>query len=75
MGLPDDLLLIFGDSLTRTWNQITKFRADADDAVEEAPLDEVAAMELPDLPSDEVHLGGRVMRDERGVYLAPDLDD
>ena len=75
MGQSDDLILIFGDSLTRTWNQITQFRADADAPAPEAPLDEVAAVELPELPSDEVQLGGKVMRDERGVYLAPELDD
>ena len=74
-GRSDDLILIFGDSLTRTWNQITHFRPDAPSPAPEAVHDEVAAVELPDLPSDEVQLGGRIMRDERGVYLAPDIDD
>ncbi len=75
MGQSDDLILIFGDSLTRTWNQITQFRADADAPTSEPPIDEVAAVELPNLPSDDVTLAGKVMRDERGVYLAPELDD
>jgi len=75
MGQSDDLILIFGDALTRTWNQITHFRADADATIAEPAVDEVAVAELPELPHDEVQLGGKVMRDERGVYLAPDLDD
>jgi len=75
MGQSDDLILIFGDSLTRTWNQITQFRPDSASPAPEAPDGEVAAVELPELPSDEVQLGGKVMRDERGVFLAPELDD
>jgi cyanophycin synthetase len=75
MGQSDDLILIFGDALTRTWNQITQFRPNSDSPAVEAPLDEIAAIELPDLPSDDVQLGGKVMRDERGVFLAPELGD
>jgi len=74
-GRSDDLILIFGDSLTRTWNQITQFRPDSASPAPEAPHDEVAGVELPELPSDEVQLGGKVMHDERGVYLAPESDD
>ena len=75
MGQPDDLILIFADALERTWNQITQFRADSTEPVSESPPDEVRTVELPDLPSDEVTFGGTVMRDERGVFLAPELDD
>ena len=75
MGQSDDLILMFGDALTRTWNQITQFRPDSESPVSEPALDEVVAIELPDLPSDEVKLGAKIMRDERGVFLAPELDD
>ncbi len=75
MGHSDDLILIFGDALTRTWNQITQFRPDSEAPDMDVPLDEVAAIELPDLPSDEMELGAKIMRDERGVFLAPELDD
>ena len=75
MGQADDLVLIFADALARTWNQITQFRSDSDAPVSEAPLEEARTVELPDLPSDDVPLGGKVMRDERGVFLAPELDD
>ena len=66
---------MFGDALTRTWNQITQFRPDSEAPGPESPLDEVVAIELPDLPSGEVKLGAKLMRDERGVFLAPELDD
>ena len=75
MGQSDDLILIFADALDRTWNQITQFRPDSAAPVSASPSDEVRTVELPDLPSDEVKLGGKVMRDERGVFLAPELDD
>lgn len=75
MGQSDDLILIFADALTRTWNQITQFGADSHRADAEPPSDELVPAELPDLPSDEVQLGARIMRDERGVYLAPEFDD
>ncbi len=75
MGQSDDLILMFGDALTRTWNQITQFRPDSGTPDTDAPLDEVVAIELPDLPSEEMELSAKIMRDERGVFLAPELDD
>ena len=75
MGEADDLVLIFADALTRTWNQITQFRTDSTVPVSESPVEDAVPGELPDLPSDEVKLGGKMMRDERGVFLAPELDD
>ena len=38
-------------------------------------LRRVRPSELPELPHTEVAFGGQVMRDERGVFLAPELDD
>jgi cyanophycin synthetase len=71
----DDLLLIFADQLQRTWKQITHFRADT--PLTSSDPDEVEAerAELPELGQDDVDIEGRLMRDERGVYLAPQLDD
>jgi cyanophycin synthetase len=70
----DDLVLIFGDKLQRTWEQITRFHPDTPHP---AASDEVTAprVDLPDLPQGDMDVGGRVMRDERGVYLAPEFDD
>ena len=74
MAERDDLLLVFGDQLQRTWDQITQFHADTPPShdTDEA---RAAPAELPELHSPSVDVGGRVMRDERGVYLAPELDD
>ena len=71
----DDLLLIFADQLQRTWKQITHFRVDT--PLPSSGADEVEAerVELPELGQDDVDIEGRLMRDERGVYLAPQLDD
>jgi len=75
MAEQDDLLLVFADQLKRSWSQITGFRVDgpppSSDAADGAPL----RVELPDLAQLDVDVGGRVMQDERGVYLAPELDD
>jgi cyanophycin synthetase len=76
MADQDDLLLIFGDNIPRTWKQITQFRPDAPDVVvSSADANPEAGVALPDLDKTSVDVGGRVMRDERGVFLAPELDD
>jgi cyanophycin synthetase len=76
MGRSGDLVMVFGDSLSRTWNQITQYRPDSDTPVADSPAAEAgAAPDLPDLSYDHVELGGKVMRDERGVFLAPELED
>jgi len=74
MAQPDDLLLIFGDRIQRTWEQITQFRVDTP-LVGPRHASRAPDVELPELPKGDVDVGGRVMRDERGVYLAPEFDD
>ena len=77
MGQPGDLLLIFADALVRSWKQITKFRPagapepQARTAVPAPPptLSE-AGTEPPPLSSLE-----GLLRDERGIRLAPEVDD
>ena len=84
MGEPGDLLLIFADALVRSWKQITKFkpsgaavpraapssvRAPAD----AAPPATVPAAE-PVVAEREFSLEGMI-RDERGVRLAPEIED
>jgi cyanophycin synthetase len=74
MGRPGDLLLIFADALTRSWQQVTTFRAEG------APLPrrlvEAPVQEAPRAPEESYvpHLGGLV-RDERGVRMAREEDD
>ena len=43
MGEPGDLLLVFADALTRSWKQVTKFRAAGSPAVATAPTTAPAA--------------------------------
>ncbi|HEY6619005.1 MAG TPA: cyanophycin synthetase [Steroidobacteraceae bacterium] len=80
MGESGDLLLIFADALARSWKQITKFKsanAAAAAAVAPAPcapriIPEPAAEAAAASP--EFNMEG-LIRDERGVRLAPEGDD
>jgi cyanophycin synthetase len=82
MGESGDLLLIFADALVRSWKQITKFKP-AGGAVKAvgAPLGRAPRTETNIEPKIEVaaanpefNLDG-LIRDERGVRLAPESDD
>ena len=73
MAQKDDLVLAFGDAITRCWNQITRFRPEVGDArqkvidVQPAPV----KMELRESLREELRSGyERLIRDERGVRLA-----
>jgi cyanophycin synthetase len=77
MGQPGDLLLIFADALTRSWKQITKFRPAGTPevpvrATSPAPVNIV--VEAPAEPPPFSSLEG-LLRDERGIRLAPEVDD
>ncbi len=91
MGRAGDLLLIFADALTRSWKQITKFKpagvppqVPAREAAAGAPARAGDGQGLPlaatgsDGASDAgyaaLSLEG-LLRDERGVRLAPEADD
>jgi cyanophycin synthetase len=83
MGRPGDLLLVFADALVRSWKQITKFRAvGAAPLAATAPADSLApppASYAAD-PTPGVGEGGHLkmdglIRDERGVRLAPEAED
>jgi cyanophycin synthetase len=82
MGESGDLLLIFADALVRSWKQITKFKPTGSAAVKvvAAPLSRprdseskfdprIAAAANPEFDLD------TLIRDERGVRLAPESDD
>jgi cyanophycin synthetase len=82
MGESGDLLLIFADALVRSWKQITKFKP-AGSAVKAtgAPLGRPSRTEANIEPkieaaaaNPEFNLDG-LIRDERGVRLAPESDD
>jgi cyanophycin synthetase len=76
MGQPGDLLLIFADALARSWKQITKFKP-AGTAVSPPPPVAKPAERVPLTNENEpmvFSLEG-LIRDERGVRLAPDAED
>ncbi len=70
---PGDLLVVFGDAITRSWKQIVQFQpegAPARSDVPEAPalLAEGRAFSLQD--------GQRIARDARGVrVVSPEADE
>ncbi len=83
MGRPGDLLLVFADALVRSWKQITKFRANgaappAAAAAESftAPPASYAADPTPGAGDGGPGLSLEgLIRDERGVRLAPETED
>jgi cyanophycin synthetase len=83
MGQPGDLLLIFADALVRSWKQITKFKAEgAANAPARAPsagANGSAAYHHqpaapPPEPAPQFSLEG-LIRDERGIRMAPEGED
>jgi cyanophycin synthetase len=84
MGAAGDLLLVFADALVRSWKQITKFKPAGAPAPRAAPqfmpeVEDVAVgaptpAQLPEpVPADYGREG--LIRDERGVRLAPEIED
>jgi cyanophycin synthetase len=74
MARRDDLVLLFGDALSRTWKQIVHFHpehAPSGSDGHAAPL----AIELPPAPELAPEEGRSLIRDERGVRLARDVED
>ena len=76
-----DLLLIFADALVRSWKQITKFKSVGAAVASPAPraprtIAEPAAADKIEIAaaSPEFNMDG-LIRDERGVRLAPESDD
>ena len=73
MALPGDLVVLFADSLQRTWDQIVEFKPESAGKRAETTGSPVAT--LPDLPDSDIGEGLTVIRDERGVRLAREIDD
>ena len=71
MARPLDLLLIFGDNITRCWKQIIYFKREGDPpaaAIAPLPLALEAGAELATLE------GSTLIRDERGVRMAREVE-
>ena len=73
MAAPGDLVLVLGDDIRRCWKQIIYFETGADKAAVDAGDNRrPVALDLPDLElGDDFEL----VRDERGVRLARELND
>jgi cyanophycin synthetase len=75
MARAGDLVLIFGDALQRSWNQITAFRPEGSSVplrtTGEFPVVSVPPARTPRAVFD----GATLVRDERGVRLARESDD
>jgi cyanophycin synthetase len=74
LGEPHDLLLVFGDAISRSWKQISKFSPDAAYTRDE-PAGAPASVPSPDVAQPEWDEGRKVIRDERGVRLAREAED
>jgi cyanophycin synthetase len=87
MGAAGDLVLIFADALARSWKQITKFKP-SEAPAREAPAREAPAPAALTPPDADVHGAGPapaeavpalqldgLIRDERGIRMAPESDD
>jgi cyanophycin synthetase len=77
MGQPGDLLLIFADALARSWKQITRFRpagTPQQPARVASPAPKPVLAEVSAEPPPISSLEG-LLRDERGIRVAPEVDD
>ncbi len=82
LGEAGDLLLIFADALVRSWKQITKFKPAG--VVVQKPAPRAPRTPAPEMASEdkfeatsaaaEFNMEG-LIRDERGVRMAPESDD
>jgi cyanophycin synthetase len=74
---PGDLVLIFGDAITRSWKQVIQFRPEAPPRPAErrrTPREPVA-VSAPPMPSLAEDSRREFVRDVRGVWLPREADD
>jgi cyanophycin synthetase len=69
MAKTGDLLLIFGDDITRTWKQITGFQSGESSPVHSSGAT-IIPIAPPEVPQAAYGSGEELIRDERGVRLA-----
>ena len=74
-----DLLVVFGDQISRCWKQITKFRSEG--PAMPAPTSEAAVVASAPIRTndgaleDHRRLGGVLVEDERGVRIVREAED
>ncbi|MFT4540402.1 MAG: cyanophycin synthetase [Planctomycetota bacterium] len=69
LAKPGDLVLIFGDNITRTWKQITGFQS-GDAAPSETDTASLVHLAPREIPESAFGNSDELIRDERGVRLA-----
>ncbi len=69
LGEAGDLILIFGDEISRCWEQITGFQSSGPGEAITIPA-VMPALPKRSLPDSALDLGDELIRDERGVRLA-----
>ena len=77
LGEHGDLILIFGDKISRCWKQITKFK-DQSENLEQTEASESISNVIPltiNVNTDNLHLDAEVISDARGVRIARELSD
>jgi cyanophycin synthetase len=75
MGRPGDLVLVFADALTRSWKQVIKFRPEGAPVARPKPKPAPPAELRGEAAFEDAALLEGVIRDERGVRLAPEGED
>jgi len=76
LGEPGDLVVLFGDALRRTWNQIVNFQTSGEGEVSHSDTAPAAIpVQLPEVPEYVYDTGQSIVRDERGVRLAREQED
>lgn len=73
LARPGDLLLVFGDKISRCWRQISEFRL-TDTTPTPSPSRAVAPAPHPAAPTPPPFGEHRLIRDERGVRLARETE-
>ncbi len=72
---PGDLLVIFGDKISRSWKQITKFKADGHPAPATAVDVVDTPVDTPPVLPRKLDWGGTLVEDERGVRVVREAED
>jgi cyanophycin synthetase len=75
MAREGDLLLIFGDKISRSWKQIIGFTSEVDTARSETPAKPLPGPERPVVPDLLIDEGQELISDERGVRLAREKEE
>lgn len=65
-----DLLMIFGDEITRCWKQVIHFECDGQQVTGQSETAKGSGYVMPDPEAFVLAQGQRLVRDERGVRLA-----